>query len=108
MKLLEGAFPGAPSYSSCKAKKAEAGQLAQTAVSSSVLSTLHAHSRGRYGSSSRGASATVRGTAWTMTVRCNGVLVTVQKDVLVVPDSVHHKTVTLHAGQRYFAKLGRK
>ncbi len=75
LKVLEGAFPGAPSFSSCKAKKAEVGApLARIAVSSSVLSTLHVRSHGSYSSRGRYGSATARATAWTISDRCNGTL----------------------------------
>lgn len=105
LKLLEGLFAGAPSYASCKARTAEAGPpVARIAVSGSVLSTLHAHSRGSYSSSGHYGSATSRGTAWTVSDRCDGTLITVQKDVVVVRDFVRHTTITLHAGQHYLAK----
>jgi hypothetical protein len=61
-------------------------------------------SRGRY------ASATVRGTEWTMKDTCNGTLtlkagtlVRVTEGVVAVADFVRHKTVTVKAGKRYFA-----
>ncbi len=83
---------------------AAADPLAQAAVSSSVLSTLRVRSRGSYSSSGHYGSATARATAWTISDRCNGTLVTVQKDVVLVRDFVHHKTITLHTGQQYLIK----
>ncbi len=112
LKVLEGAFSGAASYASCTAKKADAGAqlaaaggpLAQIAVSKSVLSTLKVRSSGKYSSRGHYGSATARATAWTIKDRCDGTLISVQKDVVVVRDFVRHKTITLHAGQHYLAK----
>jgi hypothetical protein len=62
--------------------------------------------RGRYG------AATVRGTAWTITDRCNtaraGTLVAVTEGVVAVSDQVKHKTVLVRAGKRYFARAKRR
>ena len=56
--------------------------------------------KGRYG------AAAVRGTAWTMTDRCNtsrsGTLVVVTEGVVTVSDQVKHKNVRVRAGKRYF------
>lgn len=93
---------------SCRATNAEAGPLARAAVSSSVLSTLHARSHGKYSSSGHYGSATSRGTAWTITDRCDSTLITVQQDTVLVHDFVHHTTITLHAGQRYLIRAGRR
>jgi hypothetical protein len=45
----------------------------------------------------------VRGTVWTTTDYCDGTLVSVQRDVVSVRDFVRHKTITVTAGQSYFA-----
>src|SRR5205807_3417897 len=83
LSLLEGAFPGAPTYAACKAGKAtdNTAPSAHTAgLSSKVLQTLHASAHGKFRTRGRYAAATVRGTIWTTSDRCNGTLVTVQKD----------------------------
>lgn len=107
LALLEGAFPGAPTYASCTVGKARHRHvIAVTAtLSPRVLQILKAHddhgnfsTRGRYG------AATVRGTTWTMSDQCDGTLTTVQRGTVDVRDFATRKTVVLHAGQHYLAK----
>jgi hypothetical protein len=108
LSLLEGAFNGAPSYSSCKAKAADASPFgAFAALSSSVLQTLRSSAHGKFRTRGRYGAATVRGTAWTMSDRCDGTLVTVQRDTVAVQDFVRHVTVVVRAGHRYLARAPR-
>jgi hypothetical protein len=107
LSLLEGAFPGAPSFASCKAHKAgdSSSPAAQQArLSSKILQTLRAHGHGRFRTRGRFASATVRGTAWTISDRCSGTLVVVQRHTVAVTDFVRHITVLVHAGHSYLAR----
>jgi hypothetical protein len=110
LSLLEGAFPGAPTYASCKAKKASdpTAPSAFAALSSSVLQTLRSSAHGKFRTRGRYAAAVVRGTAWTMSDRCDGTLVTVQRDTVAVQDFVRHVTVLVRAGHRYLARASRK
>ena len=85
LSLLEGLFPGAPTYARCKAHRA-ADPTATTAASS-ILQSLHARAHGRFRTRGRYDSATVRGTAWTMSDRCKGTLVVVQRDTVAVTTS---------------------
>jgi hypothetical protein len=96
LALLEGLFPGAPSYANCHG------------TSHRVLQTLHSSDRGHFRSSGHYASATVRGTVWDTTDRCDGTLIVVKRGAVIVRDFVHHKTVVLHAHQRYLAKAPKK
>lgn len=109
LSLLEGLFPGAPSFSSCTAKTADPSgpQGFLASLSSKVLQTLHASAHGRFRTRGRYAAATVRGTAWTISDGCNGTLVTVQRHTVAVTDLVRHVTVLVHAGHRYLAKARR-
>jgi hypothetical protein len=106
LSLLEGAFPGAPTYASCKAKKAvdPFSPFASAALSSTVLQLLRASAHGKFRTRGRYSAATVRGTAWTMSDRCDGTLVTVQRDTVAVQDFVRHVTVLVRAGHTYLAK----
>ncbi len=109
LTLLEGAFKGAPSYGICK--KHNAGDASAAAASSKVLQLLHASAHGRFRTNGRYSAATVRGTSWTISDRCDGTLVHDVTDSVAVRDFVRHKTVILHAGQSYLAKapgLGHK
>jgi CSLREA domain-containing protein len=110
LSLLEGLFPGAPSYTSCKTKKAadpSSSTAHAAAVSSKVLQTLHASAHGRFRTRGRYAAATVRGTAWTMSDRCDGTLVVAQRDTVAVTDFVRHITVLVHQGHRFLARAAR-
>jgi hypothetical protein len=103
LKMVEGGFKGAPSYSSCKAKRAS-DTGAYAALSSKVLQTLHASAKGKFKTSGKYSAATVRGTVWTMSDRCDGTLTTVKRGTVRVSDHVRHVTVTVHAGHSYLAR----
>jgi hypothetical protein len=109
ISLVDNAFKGAPSYASCKAKRA-ADPVAQTALSRRVLQTLRSRGSGRFRSRGRYAAGTVLGTAWTTTDRCDGTLIAVQQHSVLVTDLVKHITVLVRAGHHYLAKApaGRK
>jgi hypothetical protein len=94
VNLVEGAFPGAPTYDSCAANP------------SAVLQTVHARDqRGRLETLGRDSSATAgaAGTAWDTIARCDGTLTVVHQGTVVVSDFPLHRTVAVHAGQRYLA-----
>jgi len=92
--LLEGDFPGAPTYDSC------------TANPSGALQTLHARDQGgRFLTLGRDSSATASsaGTAWDTIDRCDGTLTIVRRGTVVVFDAQLDRTITVNAGQRYLA-----
>ncbi len=101
--LVESAFKGAPSYATCKARKAADATIA----SSKTLQLLHASAHGKFSTRGRYSAATVRGTKWTIADRCDGTLTHDITDSVAVTDFVHHKTIVLHAGQSYLAKKKR-
>jgi DNA-binding beta-propeller fold protein YncE len=100
VSLLEGAFKGAPSFASCKARQ---GKASAAAVSKKVLQLLHASGHGKFRTKGRYAAATVRGTIWTTADRCDGTLVHSIRDSVTVNDLVRHKTVIVRAGHSYLA-----
>jgi hypothetical protein len=102
LSIVEGAYQGAPSYATCKAHKATDASTAAT--SSKTLQLLHASAHGKFRTSGRYSSATVRGTIWTIADRCDGTLTHDVTDSVAVQDFVHHKTIILHAGQSYLAR----
>ncbi len=110
LSLLEAAFPGAPTYASCKAKATDTTEpSAHTAkLSSKVLQTLRASGHGKFRTSGRYGAATVLGTIWTITDQCNGTQIHAIKDTVSVQDLVLHKTIILHAGHTYLAKAPTK
>ena len=109
--LQEGAFPGAPSYATCKPKsKKSADQATIASLSSKTLQLLKASGHGKFKTTGRYSSATVRGTIWTIADRCDGTLTHAIRDTVLVQDFVRHKTILLHAGHSYLARaiLSRK
>jgi hypothetical protein len=100
LALVDSAFKGAPSFGVCKAHKAADATIA----SSKTLQLLKASAHGKFRTTGRYSAATVRGTIWTVTDRCDGTLTHDITDSVAVTDFVHHKTIILHAGQSYLAK----
>jgi hypothetical protein len=106
LSLLEGDFPGAPSYASCRTRGTSDRQ-AQTARGNPILQTLRARDRhGRFRTRGRYSAGTVRGTSWDTTDRCDGTLTIVHRGTVDVTDFGRRKTITLHAGHSYLAKAG--
>jgi hypothetical protein len=109
LSLLENAFKGAPSYASCKGKKAAdiASVDAHAAkLSSKVLQTLKATAHGKFNTKGKYAAATVLGTKWSISDRCNGTYIAVQRDTVKVHDLFRNLTVIVHAHHHYLAGPG--
>jgi len=102
LAIVEGAFKGAPSYSLCTKHKAADATAAK--ASSKTLQLLKASAKGKFSTKGKYSAATVLGTKWTEADRCDGSLTHDITDSVKVTDFVHHKTITLHAGQSYLAK----
>ena len=60
--------------------------------------------RGRFRTRGRHSAATVRGTKWTTTDRCDGTLTTVARGKVAVRDFRRKKTIVVRAGKSYLAK----
>jgi uncharacterized repeat protein (TIGR01451 family) len=65
---------------------------------------LWGNGKGRFRTRGRYASATVRGTYWLTSDRCDGTLVRVRRGVIDAFDFVRRRTVRLRAGRSYLAK----
>ena len=106
--LIENDFPGAPSFAACKPAKASQAAnptATEAKLSAKVLQTLHASdNHGRFRTTGKHSAATVRGTVWDTTERCDGTLTTVHRGTVTVLDFGTRKTITLHAGHHYLAK----
>jgi hypothetical protein len=76
---------------------------AARALPKTVLNLLRANVSGKFRSRGRYSSATVRGTMWTTTDRCDGTLTAVQRGVVVVTDLRTRRRITLRAGRSYLA-----
>ena len=101
--LVESAFQGAPTYTTCKANY-KAGDATAASLSTKTLQLLKVSGHGKFRTTGRYSSATVRGTIYTVADRCDGTLTHVIRDTVLVDDFVRHKTILLHAGQSYLAK----
>jgi len=105
LSLLEGAFPGAPSYAKCRAKPSyDRTRGTATAASGRVLQLLHATAKGRFRTRGRYSAATVLGTAWDSADRCDGTLTRVRRGTVLVNDFVRDITIAVHAGHSYLAR----
>ena len=105
--LQEGAFQGAPTYATCKTKgkgKKAADQATIASLSSKTLQLLKASAHGKFKTTGRYSSATVRGTIWTIADRCDGTLTHAIRDTVLVQDFVRHTKILLHAGHSYLAR----
>jgi hypothetical protein len=105
LTLVEGGFSGAPSFASCKAQHKVHGPIAGAArLSARILQTLNSRdNHGRFRTRGRRSAATVLGTVWKTSERCDGTLVSVQRGAVTVVIFRTHKTITLHARQSYLA-----
>jgi hypothetical protein len=68
---------------------------------------LWGEGRGRFRTTGRFSSATVRGTRWLVTDRCDGTLTRVTQGSVTVRDFVRRKNVVVRAGRQYLARRAR-
>ena len=76
-------------------------------LSRRTIRRLRANARGRFRTRGRNSSATVRGTIWTTTDRCDGTLTKVTRGSVSVRDNRRRKTIVVKAGRSYLAKAPR-
>ena len=72
-----------------------------------VRRRLRGSARGRFRTRGRYAAATVRGTVWTVSDRCDGTLTAVGSGRVTVRDFRRKRTITLRKGKRYLARAPR-
>jgi hypothetical protein len=104
LKLIENAFPGAPSYNQCTPLGKGATAAKAKHLSSRVLQLLHASVHGHFQSRGRFSAATVRGTVWDVSDRCDGTLTVVHRGTVLVTDFRRRITVPVTAGKSYLAR----
>jgi hypothetical protein len=73
----------------------------------SVLGQLWGNGKGKFRTSGKYSSATVRGTIWLVQDRCDGTLTTVTRGTVQVADFRRHTTVAVKAGHSYLARAQR-
>jgi hypothetical protein len=90
--------------SSFRRCRAGGSKGAGAALSRRAIRRLRANARGRFRSTGRHSSATVRGTVWQMEDRCNGTLTRVRRGRVVVRDFRRKRSITLTTGKSYLAR----
>jgi hypothetical protein len=103
--LTELRLKGA-SFSKCTVRRGKKGSVEAEAARKShrTIRRLRGRGKGRFRTRGRYSAATVRGTDWTVTDRCDGTLTSVRRGKVVVKDFRRHKTVTVRAGKHYLAR----
>ncbi len=90
------------SFSRCSTGKRSSPATA--ARSKRRIRRLRGSGKGRFRTRGRYSAATVRGTIWTVTDRCDGTLTEVKRGRVAVRDFRRKKTITLRTGKRYLAR----
>jgi hypothetical protein len=100
---------GEPSRSGCAPLKGAAAVAAakKKRGAKSVLGSLWGNGKGKFRTTGKYSSATVRGTIWLTQDRCDGTLTTVKRGVVSVRDFKRKKTVSVKAGHSYLARAAR-
>jgi hypothetical protein len=92
------------SFAACKAGAQKAGVTAAGHRSRVVRRLWGSDHHGRFRTRGSNSIATVRGTQWVTTDRCDGTLTSVKRGTVSVRDLRRHKTVTVKAGHSYLAR----
>ena len=101
--VTELALSGGPSRATA-CRRATSATTARAAKAPRSMRRLWGSGKGSFRTRGRHAVATVRGTTWTVTDRCDGTLTTVKRGLVAVRDLVRGKTVLVAAGKRYLAR----
>ena len=86
-------------FSRCGSRRGRGAAVQASRRSRRVVRRLRGNARGRFRTRGRYSSATVRGTDWTVTDRCDGTLTKVRRGSVVVRDLRRRKKVILKAGR---------
>jgi hypothetical protein len=89
----------AAKFRRCRSTSATASRLSRRAIR-----RLRGNARGRFRTRGRHSAATVRGTVWEVTDRCDGTLTKVRRGKVAVRDFRRRKTIVVTAGKQYLAR----
>jgi hypothetical protein len=97
------------SFSRCRsgAGANQASSVARRRLSRRAVRRLRASARGRFRTRGRYSAATVRGTKWVTTDRCDGTLTRVRRGRVAVRDFRRKRTIVVRTGKRYLARAAR-
>jgi hypothetical protein len=91
------------SFRSCR----RGGRGKAGSAQSRIIRRLRSNARGRFRTRGRHSAATVRGTVWETTDRCDGTLTRVTRGRVAVRDFRRRRTVVVRAGKSYLARARR-
>jgi hypothetical protein len=92
------------SFKRCGSAKKKKSKKANIARSKRRIRRLRGSGKGRFRTRGRYSSATVRGTIWTVTDRCDGTLTQVKRGTVAVRDLRRKKTKLVRAGKSLLVK----
>ena len=99
---------GEPPRSQCAPQKgARSAGANKKKGPKTVLGQLWGNGKGKFRTSGKYSSATVRGTIWLVQDRCEGTLTKVSRGTVQVADFQRNKTVSVKAGHSYLARATR-
>jgi TolB protein len=87
-------------FSSCSA----AAKKGSAAAKKKTIRSLFSKAKGKFRTKGRYSAASVRGTSWLVTDRCDGTLTSVTSGTVSVLDFKRKKTVKVKAGKSYLAR----
>jgi len=85
-------------------KRAHAAAIDKKKGPNGVLGKLWGDGKGKFRTTGKYSSATVRGTIWLTQDQCNGTLTRVRRGVVSVRDFKRKKTLNVKAGRSYLAR----
>lgn len=106
LRLKGSSFRRCKTSARPKRRRGRATMPAQTSASRTIR-RLGSSAKGRFRTRGRHSAATVRGTKWTTTDRCDGTLTKVTRGKVAVRDFRRRKTIIVKAGRSYLAKARR-
>jgi hypothetical protein len=90
------------SFGKCRAR---GGRASAAQLSRRTIRRVRGNAKGRFRTRGRGSAATVRGTVWTITDRCDGTLTAVKRGRVAVRDFRRKRTIVVRAGKSYLARV---
>ena len=93
-----------PRPTGCSAAQRAHASVASAARAMKPPALWAKDNHGQYSTRGQNSVATVRGTYWETTNRCDGTLTTVKQGLVSVRDLHRHRSVLVHAGHSYLAK----
>ena len=102
LKLKGASFAGC--RSATRGKASIVARAARRKLSKRAIRRLRGSAKGRYRTRGRHSSATVRGTVWVTSDRCDGTLTKVKRGKVAVRDFRRKRTIVVRKGKSYLAR----